>query len=120
MTANVYRYDELHEFRVLDLQIEMNVYVHRSLFFFFYQKAGINVIKVLHLYVTRVAFVSLAENKENYITRKVSGLSRNEPVSIVVPVFICSQNPQNKRRKLTIHNGSSSRAHTDQPHGIGR
>ena len=60
----MYRYDELHEFRVLELRFEMNVYVHRSLlvFFFFGQKAGVNVIKVLHLYVTRIAFVSLAEN----------------------------------------------------------
>ena len=58
----MYRYDELHEFRVLELRFEMNVYVHRSSFFFFDQKAGVNVIKVLHLYVTRVAFVSLAEN----------------------------------------------------------
>ena len=41
-------------------------------------------------------------------------------VSTVVPVFICPQSPQNKRRKLTIHDGSSSRAHTNQPHGLGR
>ena len=41
-------------------------------------------------------------------------------VSTVVPVFICPQSPQNKRRKLTIHDGSSSRAHTNQPHGLGQ
>ena len=63
----MYRCDELNEFRVSELRFEMNVYVHHEhtqsfSLFFFGQKAGVNVIKVLHLFVTRVAFVSLAEN----------------------------------------------------------
>ena len=55
------------------------------------------------------------------VTRQNTKGRLNIPsVSTVVPVFICPQNPQNKRRKLTIHDGSSSRAHTNQPHGLGR